>query len=272
MAAVGSGGRAVISVQGLLLALLYLFLYFPIGYIAYLSLMENSVWPFPPVWTLEWYQRLEIMSDFHAGLLNSLLIGLGTGSLSALFATAGAIGILRYQVRRRGLLVAFYIAPLFVAELLIGISTLMFNRNVLGLPGSIPSAILANAAYGLSFAFLVILAQLVRYDWRLDEAAMVFGAKPLRTFWEVTLPSIWPAVLGAFLVSFILGFNNFEISFYNLGAVPTLPTVAWGTLRHGIEPELYALATLVNLAVFALLFVLYLLLRTGLLRLGVPED
>ena len=262
----------VIVVQGLLLGLLYAFLYFPIGYIAYLSLMENSVWPFPPVWTAEWYERLQIMSDFHSGLLNSLLIGLGTGILSALLATAGAVGILRYPVRRRGLLIAFYVAPLFVAELLIGISTLMFNRNVLGLPGNIPSAILANATYGLSFAFLVILAQLVRYDWRLDEAAMVFGARPLRTFWEVTLPNIWPAVLGAFLVSFILGFNNFEVSFYNLGAVPTLPTVAWGTLRHGIEPELYALATLVNLTVFALLLVLYLLLRTGLLRLGVPED
>jgi ABC-type spermidine/putrescine transport system permease subunit II len=272
VAAVSPGARATIGLQALLLGLLYLFLYFPIGYIAYLSLMENSVWPFPPAWTLEWYDRLQIMSDFHAGLLNSLLIGLGTGTLSALFATAGAIGILRYRVRRRGLLIGAYIAPLFVAQILIGISTLMFNRNVLGLPGSIPSAILANTTYGLSFAFLVILAQLVRYDWRLDEAAMVFGARPLRTFWEVTLPSIWPAVLGAFLISFILGFNNFEISFYNLGAVPTLPTVAWGTLRHGIEPELYALATLVNLAVFLLLFILYLLLRTGLLRLGVPEE
>lgn len=267
----GPGGRATIVAQALLLGFLYLFLYFPIGYVAYLSFMENSVWPFPPIWTVEWYQRLQIMSDFHAGLLNSLLIGLGTGVLSALFATAGAIGILRYRVRRRGLLIGFYIAPLFVAQVLIGISTLMFNRNVLGLPGNIPSAILANTTYGLSFAFLVILAQLVRYDWRLDDVAMVFGARPLRTFWEVTLPNIWPAVLGAFLVSFILGFNNFEISFYNLGAVPTLPTVAWGTLRHGIEPELYALATLVNLAVFALLFILYLLLRTGLLRLGVPD-
>ena len=79
-------------------------------------------------------------------------------------------------------------------------------------------------------------------------------------------------MLGAFLVWFILAFNNLEISFYNLGAVPTLPSVAWGTLRHGIEPELYALATLVNLAVFVLLIVLYLLLRTGLLRLGVPEE
>jgi ABC-type spermidine/putrescine transport system permease subunit II len=272
MAAISPSARVAIGLQALLLGVLYLFLYFPIGYVAYLSLMANSVWPFPPEWTAEWYARLRIMSDFHAGLGNSLIIGLGTGILSALFATAGAIGILRYRTRRRGLLIGLYIAPLFVAQILIGISTLMFNRNVLGLPGNLPSAILANTTYGLSFAFLVILAQLVRYDWRLDEAAMVFGARPLRTFWEVTLPNIWPAVLGAFLVSFILGFNNFEISFYNLGAVPTLPTVAWGTLRHGIEPELYALATLVNLAVFVLLIVLYLLLRTGLLRLGVPQE
>ncbi len=272
MAAVARGGRAVIAGQALLLLILYIFLYFPICYIGYLSLMANSVWPFPPEWTAKWYQRLQIMSDFHEGLLNSFLIGLGTGALSALLATAGAIGILRYRVRRRGWLVGCYVAPLFVAQVLIGISTLMFNRNVLGLPGNIPSAILANATYGLAFAFLVILAQLVRYDWRLDEAAMVFGARPTRCFFEVTLPNIWPSVLGAFLVSFILGFNNLEVSFYNLGAIPTLPTVAWGTLRHGIEPELYALATLVNLAVFVLLFILYLLLRTGLLRLGVPEE
>jgi ABC-type spermidine/putrescine transport system permease subunit II len=256
----------------LLLALLYVFLYFPIGYIAYLSLMENSVWPFPPSWTGEWYGRLAIMSDFHEGLWNSLLIGLGTGALSALLATAGVIGILKARGRGRLPLIALYVAPLFVAQVLIGISTLMFNRNVLGLPGNLTSAVLANATYGIAFAFLVLLAQLVRYDWRLDEAAMVFGARPMRTFFEVTLPNIWPAVLGAFLISFILGFNNFEVSFYNLGAVPTLPTIAWGTLRHGIEPELYALATLVNLLVFLVLAVLYVLIRTGLLRLGPPDQ
>jgi ABC-type spermidine/putrescine transport system permease subunit II len=256
----------------LLLALLYVFLYFPIGYIAYLSLMENSVWPFPPSWTGEWYGRLAIMSDFHEGLWNSLLIGLGTGALSAVLATAGVIGILKARGRARLPLIALYVAPLFVAQVLIGISTLMFNRNVLGLPGNLTSAVLANATYGIAFAFLVLLAQLVRYDWRLDEAAMVFGARPMRTFFEVTLPNIWPAVLGAFLISFILGFNNFEVSFYNLGAVPTLPTIAWGTLRHGIEPELYALATLVNLLVFLVLAVLYVLIRTGLLRLGPPDQ
>jgi ABC-type spermidine/putrescine transport system permease subunit II len=272
MAAVNPGERTVVGVQTVLLLLLYLFLYFPILYIAYLSLMENSVWPFPPVFTWDWYARLAIMSDFHVGLWNSFVIGVGTALLSALFATAAAIGVLRYALKRRGLVVGVYLAPLFVAQVLIGISTLMFNRNVLGIPGNIESAVVANTTYSLSFAFLVILAQLVRYDWRLDEVAQVFGARPLRCFREVTFPNVWPAMLGAFLVSFILGFNNFEITFYNVAAVPTLPTIAWGTLRHGIEPELYALASIVNALVFILLFVIYMLIRLGALRLGIPED
>ena len=149
----------------------------PDGYIGYLSFMENSVWPYPPVFTGEWYARLRIMSDFRTGLWNSLLLGVGTALLSALFATTAAIGVLRCPVRRRGLMIAVYLAPLFVAQVLIGIATLMFNAHRVG-----------------------------------------------------------------------------------------------DALRHGIEPELHALATIVNLLVFALLFVIYLLIRLGALRLGVPED
>ncbi len=271
MAAVNPGERAVVGLQTVMLGLLYIFLYFPIFYIAYLSFAENSVWPFPLVLTLEWYHRLQIMSDFHEGLVNSLLLGLGSGVIATFFACIACVGLLKYPVRWRGPMAILYLSPLFVAHVLIGISSLMFNRGVLGLPGNLLSAILANATYGISFAFLVILAQLVRYDWRLDEAAMVFGARPLRVMWEITLPNVWPAVFGAFLVSFILAFNNLEISFYNLGAVPTLPTIAWGTLRHGIEPELYALASVVNALVFLVLVVLYFLIRLGFVRLGARE-
>ena len=119
-----------------------------------------------------------------------------------------------------------------------------------------------------AFGFLIILAQLVRYNWDMDDAAMVFGAKPLRCFWEITLPTIWPSLFGAFLISFILAFNNLEISFYNLGAIPTLPSVAWGSLRFGLGPELFALAALVNGFVFLVFAVMYLLMRFGIVRFG----
>lgn len=268
MAAVSPKERVFMFGQGFLLLLLYFFLYFPILFIVFVSFVENTVWPFPPEWTLGWYERLKIMSDFHVGLKNSFLLGLGTAAISAVLASTAAIGLLKYRHRFRGVLAVVYLSPLFVSGILIGISTLMFNANVLGLSGTLLSAIVANGTQTIAFAFLVILAQLVRYDWRLDEAAMVFGARPWRCFLEVTLPTIWPAILGAFLVSFILAFNNLEISFYNLGAIPTLPTIAWGTLRHGIEPELYALAAIINFFVFLILVTLFFLIRLGFVRLG----
>lgn len=272
MAAVNPGERRNNAVQILMLMILYVFLYLPVFYIAYLSFSRDSIWPFPADLTTEWYRRIGAMRDMREGLWNSLLIGLFSAAVASILATAAGIGVLRYAVRGRAFMVALFIAPLFVAQILIGLSSLMFNRNVLGLPGNILSAVLANAVFSLSFAFLIIIAQVARYNWKLDEAAQVFGARPARCFWEVTLPNIWPSILGAFLVSFIMGFNNFEITFYNIAAVPTLPTIAWGSLRHGIQPELYAIATAVNIIVFAILAMLYILIRTGRLRIGVPEE
>ena len=252
----------------LLLVLLYIFLYAPIVYVIYTSFSADIVWPFPPSFTLEAYADVFESSLYTDGLRNSILIGLGSAVLSTVLATGGAIGILRYPSRRRTFATLIFLAPLFVAELLIGISTLAFNARVLGLPGNIYSAIAANALEGTAFAFLVILAQLVRYDWQMDDAASVFGAGPFRTFFEITLPTIWPSLFGAFLISFILAFNNLEISFYNLGAIPTLPSIAWGSLRFGLSPELFALASMTNALVFIVFVVMYVLMRTGLMNFG----
>lgn len=257
--------------MGFVLVALYVFLYAPIAYIIYASFSANVVWPFPPEFTLAAYAKLAISSDYKQALGNSVTLALGSAVLATLFATMGGMAVLKYRLRGRGLVVLVYVAPLFIAELLVGISSLIFNKQALGLPGNLGSAILANAAHGTAFGFLIVLAQLVRYDWRLDEAAMVFGATPWRCFREVTLPNIWPAILGAFLISFLLAFNDLEISYYNLGAIPTLPTVAWGSLRYGLKPELFALAALVNGLVFVVFVVMYLLMRTGLVRFGYRE-
>lgn len=256
---------------GLLLASLYAFLYAPIIYVIYTSFNKDLIWPFPPQWTFSAYTGLAKESTYHEALWNSLLLGVGSAVMCTVLATMGSISILKYRSRWRGLIAIAYLAPLFIADLLVGISSLLFNRQVLDLPGNMVSAMIANAVHGTSFAFLIMLAQLARYDWRLDDAAMVFGAKPLRCFWEVTLPIIWPAMLGAFIISFILAFNNLEISFYNLGAIPTLPTLAWGSLRFGLDAELYALAALVNGVVLLVFTVMYLLMRYRIVSFGHRE-
>jgi ABC-type spermidine/putrescine transport system permease subunit II len=260
-------GPASISMSAAL-GLIYIFLYAPIFYVIYTSFAADIVWPFPPSFTLSAYSDLFSSSLYGQALVNSLELATGSAALSTLLAGAGAIGLLRFRSRFRGAVLLAFIAPLFVADLLIGISILAFNARVLGLPGNLLSAMAANAVQGTSFSFLIILAQLVRYNWDMDDAAMVFGAKPWRCFIEITLPTIWPSLLGAYLISFILAFNNLEISFYNLGAIPTLPSVAWGSLRFGLGPELFALASLVNGFVFVIFAVMYLLMRSGVVKFG----
>ena len=55
------------------------------------------------------------------GLKNSFLIGIGTAFLSTAFATSAVIGLLKYRTRYRGFLMVYYVSPLFVSGLLIGI-------------------------------------------------------------------------------------------------------------------------------------------------------
>jgi ABC-type spermidine/putrescine transport system permease subunit II len=79
----------------------------------------------------------------------------------------------------------------------------------------------------------------------------------------VMLPLTWSGILGSLIVAFVLSLNGLDISFYLLGATPTMPSVAWGALRYGVKPELYALTSLINLAVFAAIFGLYLKVRAA---------
>jgi len=249
-------------------ALSYLFLYLPVVHIGLASFARNSNFPYPPKWSLEIMTRLFSNSLYQTALGNSLIIGIFAALLSTALAGLATIGLMRHAGRRAPAYLALFVAPLFVAEVLLGISSLIFNGLFLGLRGNMVSAILANVVHCFSYALLIIATQLYRYDWRLDDAAMVFGASPTRTFFEVTLPLIWPGLLGAFVVTFIMAFNNLEISFYLLGATPTLPSAAWGALRYGVKPELYALATCVNLVVFVLLAIMFVLMRTGLVTFG----
>jgi ABC-type spermidine/putrescine transport system permease subunit II len=262
-------GRTLTPVTlAFMLALLYVFLFAPVLYLVYTSFAGNTTWPFPWEPNLGAYVKLFHVRAYHEALWNSLGIGLGTAMFSMILSSMGSIAVLKYRHRWRGAFSIIMISPMFVAELLIGISTLIFNRKVLGLPGNVGSAVIANTVHGMAFGFLIMMAQLVRYDWRLDDAAQVFGANPWRTFWHVTAPNIWPAMLGAFVITFLLAFNDLEISFYNLGAVPTLPSLAWGSLRYGLEPELFALAAIVNGVVFLAFVIIYVLMRLGIVRFG----
>ena len=100
-------------------------------------------------------------------------------------------------------------------------------------------------------------SRLLGMDRWIEGAAMDLGARPYQVFFLVTLPNIFQAILAAFLLSFTLSFDDVVISEFLSGpGVNTLPQVIFGYARRGINPTIYAAATLL-IATVTLVIVSY---------------
>lgn len=79
---------------------------------------------------------------------------------------------------------------------------------------------------------------------------MDLGARPYQVFMLVTLPNMTQALVAAFLLAFTLSFDDVVIAEFLSGpGVNTLPQVVFGYARRGINPTVFAAATLLMLIV-----------------------
>lgn len=243
------------------LVLVFAFLYMPIVHILFASLSTRPNFPYPPEFNVASYVRLSTNTVYQSAFLNSLLLASCTAVLSTVLGFLATVGVLRFAGKRALIYAIFFAAPLFVSEILLGISSMALYYMLFELQGNMLTAIIANAVHCFSFCFLIMAAMLYKYDWRMNEAAIVCGASPLRSFFEVMLPITWPGIMGSLITAFVLSLNGLDVSFYLLGATPTMPSVAWGALRYGVKPELYALSSLINIIVFAMIIALLVAIR-----------
>ncbi|WP_374375699.1 ABC transporter permease [Dongia sp.] len=249
-----------------ILIVAYVFLYLPIMHILFASMSSRPNFPYPPEFNFSSYVRLYTNTIYQSAFLNSLTIATSTAILATVLAFVATIGILRFAGRRALVYAIFFAAPLFVSEILLGIASMSLYYLVFGVAGNMMAAIIANAVHCFSFCFLIMASLFYKYDWRMNEAALVCGASPLRSFFEVMLPLTWSGILSSLICAFVLSLNGLDISFYLLGATPTMPSVAWGALRYGVKPELYALSSIINMAVFIAIALLYWLIRADKTR------
>jgi putrescine transport system permease protein len=79
---------------------------------------------------------------------------------------------------------------------------------------------------------------------------MDLGCKPLQVFFLVTLPNMTQAMVAAWLLTFTLSFDDVVISEFLSGpGVTTLPQVIFSYARRGVNPAIYAAASLLIAAV-----------------------
>lgn len=237
------------------LAVVFAFLYVPLFFMMVFSFNSTRQDARFTGFSLRWYEALTKDTKIIEGFWLSLQVAAITGVLSAVLGTFAAFVLVRYRrFLGRTIFSGMVNAPLVMPEVVIGLSLLLLMvgaQNVFGWPErGILTIVLGHTLLGMAYGMVVIQSRLMEMDRSIEEAAMDLGARPVQVFFLITLPNIAQAILAAFLLSFTLSFDDVVISEFLSGpGVNTLPQVIFGYARRGINPTVYAAATLLIVTV-----------------------
>ncbi len=232
------------------LLVVYLFLYAPLVFLIVFSFNSTRQDGVFTGFSWRWYSALWADTRLVEGFMLSLNVALVTATLSAILGSMAAFVLVRYErFRGRPIFMGLVNAPLVMPEVIIGLSLLLLMvavQRITGWPDrGMGTIVLGHTLLGMAYATVVIQSRLREVDRSIEEAAMDLGCRPLQVFFLVTLPSIAPAMVAAWLLTFTLSFDDVVISEFLSGpGVTTLPQVIFSYARRGINPSIYAAATL----------------------------
>jgi len=238
------------------MTLVYAFLYLPLGFLIFFSFNSTRQDARFTGFSLRWYEALLRDGRLVDGFWLSLKVALTTGTLSCILGTFAAFVLVRYhRFRGRTIFSGMINAPLVMPEVIIGLSLLLLMVGIqrsteswfgVGWPDrGLLTIVFGHTLMGMAYAMVVIQSRLRDMDRAIEEAAMDLGCRPAQVFFLVTLPNIAPALVAAWLLTFTLSFDDVVISEFLSGpGVTTLPQAIFTYARRGINPTVYAAATL----------------------------
>ena len=226
-------------------ALVFAFLMLPVVVIALASISGTSYLTVPPKGvTLRWFGAVLGDPEYvHAiGFSLSLAVVATAGSLAA--GVAASYALIRRRVPGGAIVSALLNAPLIFPGVVVGVALLQFYALV-HLNGTLAGLALAHMVITVPYVVRAVMASLQGIDPELESAARVLGASGPVAFFTVTLPLIRPGIAAGALFSFIVSFDNVQVSIFLLGAGQmTLPVKIFTAIEYGVDPSIAAISTM----------------------------
>ncbi|WP_417512766.1 ABC transporter permease subunit [Marinobacter sp.] len=230
----------------------FTFLYAPILSLVIFSFNKSQLVTVWGGFSTKWYGELFRDPQILEAAWVSVRIALASATLSVVIGTVASFVLIRFQrFRSKTLLSMMITAPLVMPEVIIGLSLLLMfvaMEGLVGWPGGrgILTIIIAHSTFGAAYAAVIIQSRLVDMDLSIEEAALDLGARPVRVFFDVTLPVIAPALMSGWLLAFTLSLDDLVIaSFVSGPGASTLPMVIFSKVRLGVSPDVNALAAII---------------------------
>ena len=257
----GAAARIVI------LTLALIFLYLPIMTLVVYSFNDSKM---VTVWTsfsLKWYGVLVQDQAIISALLTSLTIAFMAAAASVIIGTMAAFVMVRvHTFAGESAFMLFMTAPMVLPEVVTGLALLLLYVTLgdfipFFADRGIAAIWFAHVTFCSAYATVVIRSRFLELDTSIEEAAKDLGAGPLKVFFAVMLPSLMPAEIAAFLLSFTMSMDDVVISiFINGPRLSTLPIKVYTQIKTGVTPEINALCTIM-LAFTVVILLVYSLIK-----------
>ena len=253
------------KVNRVITVLIFIFLYIPMIVLAVASFNKGMDIAVFKGFTFNQYK--ELFRDRHllGLLLNSVIVAVLSSLLATLLGTAAAMGIHRMRGRLRSAVMTMTNIPMTNPEIVTGVSlallfafvgTTLRIHSVLGFW----TLLIAHITFNLPYIILNVMPKLSQMDPDLTEAALDLGCTPVQAFFKVTIHEILPGILSGALMAFTMSLDDFVISYFVTGSgFVTLPVEIYSYTKKPIQPKVYAMFTLMFLAILLMMVVMNLM-------------
>jgi len=264
------------------LAILLIFLIFPLFWNTYISLHDVSLTTILRGWEyIGGTNFINLFNDpnFYSSLKVTLMfVG---GSVALQFGIGMLMSVLLHQqVRASGVLRAVFIIPWTISAVIAAFSfkfifddnfgILNYLLNEIGLQSVgwlsdpsivIWSLVIANVWYGTPFTILFLTAGLLSINPTIYEAAVIDGATKIRSFIYITLPLLKPFIVINLILITMWSVNFFDIQLIMTGGGPLFASTTaslymyrqafeFGLLSKGASAGIILIAINLSIAFF----------------------
>ncbi len=236
--------------------MVFIFLYVPILIVMLFSFSDSSNVGIWGGFTFDWYERMLGNSQLMRALRNSVIVAIVSTIVSTVLGTAAALALERYRrwLGKRPFDALLYL-PVIIPDVTMGVMLLIWFAQLQFRLGLV-TILFSHIAFNISFVAIVVRSRLANMDDSLEEAAADLYANRWQTFRRVTLPLIWPGVIGGALLALTLSLDDVVITSLVQGpGATTLPVYVFGLIRRSVTPEINAVSTVMLVASMLLVLV-----------------
>lgn len=216
--------------------LLVIFLWMPIFSLVLASFNASRFFRFPfDSWTTEWYEQATTATTPRVLLGTSVRMAIVVTIASTVLGFISAMAFAGHQWRGRRTFQRVILLPLFFPQTVLGLALLLWF-NQLNIAPTWKTAAFAQTVWITPVVTVVIAVAIYGLDQEQRSAAYDLGASKLRTFAEITIPPLIPAIRSGALFAFILSWVNLSLSTYTTGADASIPEWIQAKALGGYTP------------------------------------